>query len=134
MSLLPVLEVIHCQGSTWYFSSKNSVFSTSQAIKYTACYQLAFFLFERHNFHIYRLFCHSVVICRVLCRQSFIFLSGEIFCFFSGLVKAYSFASFGLCQGLCGLQMCMLCMLAISFYVFLVVSFPFHPANSFLPK
>jgi len=34
-------------------------------------------------------------------------LRGEIFCFFLGSGKAYSFASFGLCLGLCELQMCM---------------------------
>jgi hypothetical protein len=36
------------------------------------------------------------------------FFNGGDFCFYSGLKKAYSFASFGLCQGLCSLQMCVL--------------------------
>jgi hypothetical protein len=65
--------------------------------------------FKRHIIVFYQLFL-SLFFCHVgLCvGKVFIFLyRGRFFVFFSGLEKAYSFASFGCIHGLCGLQMCM---------------------------
>lgn len=64
----------------------------------------------------YQLFLSYVLSVGLCVGKVLFFFKGGDFLFFSGLEKAYSFASLGFWQGLCDLQMCMLCVCAFIFY------------------
>ena len=79
-------EALSCQVTRLFIRCRNNEIPTISAIKYTACYKLAYFLVKRHAFRFIYCFSHSVFVCRVECRQSFIFLR-EGFFVFSGWAK-----------------------------------------------
>src|SRR5690606_38874027 len=104
------LEALTCPFSTKFFRSKDLRFTTSPAI---ATYTLlpAGVLVHRFCKPLSLLSFRVIFLCRVgLCVCVFyFFLKGwkKYFEILSAWKGGSSFASFGLCLGLCGLQMCL---------------------------
>jgi hypothetical protein len=103
-------EALTCQVTRKFIRCKNPETRTIPAIKYTACYQLGVLVYQRFeiNFQFY----HS----NFLCLKRFSFFSvGKV----SGGRQTSYFAIFGLCIGLCELQMCLAVWDDYSFFIYL---------------
>lgn len=99
---ISIITVFLISGNTYqvtrkFIKCRNAETRTDPAIRYTACYKLAFFFFKRHTILFFNLIIHYFSVCWVVCLQSIIF-KGEYF-LFNRVGKANSFANFGLWVG-----------------------------------
>ena len=93
-------EALSCQVTRKFIRCRNAQIPTISAIKYTACYKLAFFLFKRHTIIIINQFCHSVIVRRVCVCKVLFFKEGGDFLFFLRVGKSILFCKLWFVSGL----------------------------------
>lgn len=101
---------LHCQPAQKFDRSTQLQFCTSPPIEATRCYQLAFLTTVSVNHCQYCVSVSLSVSCWSVRLRIFYFLKGRRFFLIQFCLRwngGSFFASFGLCLGLCGLQMCL---------------------------